>query len=187
VRRIFLDRSGNPRPVEEYEIAGRSALGALLRGDEGQELRQRFAELGSGDVLWNQMKRVGNVALFAPLFGFPAGSTDPRVAAAGSDFITITTWASAMNKAATGIREAQELLGPGGVNPDDPRVAKAREHLKSYLEDVVKDTHEHFGDPLGLIMVYIASDQTAGRRAIATGSEIEALNVSLQPELAVPA
>jgi hypothetical protein len=177
VRRIFLDNSGNPRPVEEYEDAGRSALGALLQGDEGQEFRQRYAELGAGDPLWNQMKRIGDVAGFGSLFGVTDASGDPRVAAAGSDYITITTWASAMNKAATAIRGVQDLLSAGNLVIGDPQLSKAREHLKGCLEDVVRDTHEHFGDPLGLIMVYIVSGQTAGKRVIATGTGIEPLDV----------
>lgn len=187
VRRIFLDASGMPRPVIEYENAGRSALSALLEGDQGQEFRQRFAKLGAGDSLWNQMKQIGNVALFGPLFGLPANSTDPRVAAAGADFLTITTWAAAMNKAATAIREVQELLRAGDVTSTDSRLGQAREHLKSRMESVVRDTHEHFGDPLGLIMVYVASGGSAETRAIVTGAGIEPLNVNRTPELAVPA
>jgi hypothetical protein len=187
VKRIFLDDLGHPRSVEDYENAGRSALGALLKDDRGQEFRQRFADLETGGALWNEMKRIGNVALFAPLFGLPAGSSDPRVAAAGSDFITITTWAAAMNKAAVAIHEVQSLLGGGGIQADDARLTQAREHLKSRMEDVVKDTHEHFGDPLGLIMVYIASGQSAGKTVIAAGPQIERLEVSSQSEFALHA
>lgn len=182
-RLLFLDDANRPRDVEYYETAGRSALAAVLTGDSGQEFRLRFAQLGSGDPLWNQMKQTGNTAVFAPLFGLPLDSNDPRVAAVGSDFLTITTWASAMNKAGVALREVEDLLAVGLVGADDPRLTNARAHLKSRLEDVVNDTHEHFGEPLGLLMAYVASLQAAEKSVIITGAKIETLEVSSQPEL----
>lgn len=182
-RLLFLDDAGHPRDVEYYETAGRSALAAVLAGDSGQEFRLRFAQFGSGDSLWNQMKKTGNTAVFAPLFGLPLDSNDPRVAAAGSDFLTITGWASAMNKARVALREVEDLLGGGLVGADDPRLSNARAHLKSRLEDVVNDTHEHFGEPLGLLMAYVASLQAAEKSVIISGAKIETLDVSSQPEL----
>jgi hypothetical protein len=182
VRRIFLDDSGNPRSTEEYETLGRSALGALLAGDPGQELRQRYADLSiAGTDLWNAMKRTGNRAQFGPLFGLPAGSIDPRVEAAGADFMAITDWAAAMNAAGAAIHEVEQVLAGGAVDPDDPRLTAARKRLKSRLADAVQSTHEHFGDPLGMIMVYLASGQNAEKRVLVTGDQIERLEVSSVP------
>ncbi|MGH9667163.1 MAG: hypothetical protein ACRD9L_22290, partial [Bryobacteraceae bacterium] len=179
---------GQPRPVEEFEDAGRSALGALLLGDAGQEFRQRFADLGAaGTALWNAMKKTGNTAAFGPLFGVSAGAGDPRVAAAGSDYIVITSWALAMNEAGKVIREVNDLLGGEAVAFGDPRLTAARELLKRRLADVVAHSQEHFGDPLGLIMVYVASGQNAGRHAIASGAEIEPLDATMPAPLAAGA
>ena len=176
VRRIFLDQSGNPRSIKDYETLGRSALGALLAGDEGQELRARYADLGlAGTELWNKMKQTGNTANFGPLFGLPKDSTDPRLGAAGADFIVITDWAKAMNAAAAAIRDVEAAVGGTAPGADDARVTAARESLKRRLADVVTDTHEHFGDPLGMIMVYLASGQDAGKTVLGTGDRIERL------------
>lgn len=188
VKSLFLDGSGQPRPVEEFETAGRSALGALLLGDTGQEFRQRFADVGmEGTELWNKMKKTGNTAAFGPLFGIPAGVTNPQVEAAGSDYIVITSWAAAMHEAGKAIQEVNALLGDGAVAFDDPRLTAARELLKRRLADVVGHSQDHFGDPLGLIMVYVASGQTADRRVIVTGDEIEPLDTAKSSPLAAGA
>jgi hypothetical protein len=180
VRRIFLDKLGNPRSVEDYETLGRSALGALLAGDEGQELRRRYADPASAGSteLWNRMKQTGNTAVFGPLFGFPASSKDPRVGAAGADFIAITSWASAMHAAGAAVSDVQKTLSSGALGAGDAGLTEARERLKKRMADVVKNTHEHFGDPLGMIMVYLASGQEAEKNVLVTGDKIERLHAA---------
>lgn len=188
VRQIFLDASGVPRTVQEYEDIGRSALGALLTGDDGHEFRQRYADLGlSGTTLWLEMKRVGNAASFGPLFGRPVSGTDPRLGAVASDFVMVTSWASAMNGAARAVQEVDELLSGDTIRADDKQLVKAREMLNKRITNAIKHSHDQFGDPLGLIMVYIASGQNAAKRVVASGSEIEPLDVSFLPALSAGA
>ncbi len=183
VERLFFTDDGQPRPIEDFENAGRSALGALLSGEEDSALRLRFAQLGSGDALWKQMKQVGNIAEFGPLFGLPKGTLDGNVQAAGADFVTITSWAQAMNSAAEAILDVRRTLDGAPVAIDDPRFQTARQHLKERLEAVVKDTHDEFGDPLGLLMVYVASGETAERRVLMTGQQLEKLDRSSTVEV----
>jgi len=149
--------------AEDYETIGRQALGALLKGDSGQEFRLRVAE---DDDLWKEMKRIQNRAAFPPLFGLSAGAVDPRVEAAGADFSAIQTWAFAMVAAGQAIQEVETLLGQGTVAADDPRLTQARAVLKDRLGSVVKSTREEFGDPLGMVMFFEASDRNADRRLI---------------------
>jgi hypothetical protein len=129
----------------------------------------------NGEELWRRMKETGNVAAFAPLFGFPASTSDPRVAAAGSDYLTIVEWADAMNRAGEAIHDVLGLLGGAPVPAADPRFTKAREELKKRISAVVSRTHEHFGEPLGLIMVYLAAGEQADKSVIATGDRIDRL------------
>ena len=180
VRGIFLDPAGNPRTVEDYETLGRSALGALLSGDEGQELRLRYADLGlAGNDLWERMKQTGNVAGFGELFGLSNAPGDPRVAAAGSDYIAITDWAGAMSGAASAVRDIEKQLSGAAVAANDANLAGLRQVLKKRLTGVLKKTGEHFGDPLGMIMVYLASEQKAGKIVLITGDRIERLESSV--------
>jgi hypothetical protein len=180
---LFLDEAGHPREAEYYETAGRSALKASLLGDSGQEFRERFADLANGDALWNQMKTLGNTDDFGPLFGLPLDSADPRLEAVGSDYLTIITWASAMHKAAVALSDVEALLGKGPVAIDDARLTNARDEVKKRMEEVVNDTHDHFGDPLGLLMVYVAAQESADRCVILTGPQVETLHVNSQSQV----
>ena len=84
-----------------------AALSArLLAGDRGQEFRQRVA---ADNALWLKLKETQNRAAFPPLFGLPAGTVDPRVEAAGADFMVIQNWAQAMSAAGKAIREVDAM------------------------------------------------------------------------------
>jgi hypothetical protein len=168
VRAAFLQ-------AEDYESIGRAALGALLQGDRGQEFRLRVA---TDDALWAQLKDTQNRAAFPPLFGLHAGAVDPRVEAAGADFLAIQGWARAMAAAGQATREVDALFSEGTVAVDDPRFTKAREILKERLGDVVKNTREEFGDPLGMVMFYEAAKRNADRKAVLSGPKIETLELS---------
>ena len=188
LRRVFVDDSGVPRAIDQFEEFGRSALGALLMDDEGQELRRRYADLGlAGTALWQRMKETGNVAKFGPLFGRDADSDDPQVNAAGSDYLAITGWAEAMNRAGAAIESVEALLAGGSVAGRDDRLARARATLKERLAEVVEKTHEHFGDPLGLVMFYVAAGQLAGRTVLLTGDAIPRLERSTPAPVAAGA
>ena len=175
VRAAFLKPQGMPGSVDRFEAIGRSALRALLMGDQDQTFRQRVAE---DDTLWQALKRDGNRANFPRIFGLPAGTVDPRVEAAGADFSAITSWADAMSAAAKAIQEVDSLLDSRQVSPDDPKFVQAREVLKHRLSDVVRNTKEEFGDPLGMVMFYIAANQAADRTVIVTGDQIQRLELN---------
>ena len=176
LRRVFLKDSKEPRSLEEYEAFGLSALGALIAGDEGQESRRRYTDATMAAAnLWSDMKEQGP-ANFGPVLRLPAG--DPRLGVAIADFIAITDWAKAMRAAAAAIEEVEEMLQAAEPAPDEPAIAAARERLKERLAVVVKETHDQFGDPLGMLMVYLASNQDAGKMVLVTGDDIETLEVS---------
>jgi hypothetical protein len=175
VRSAYLQPQGMSPSTAHYEQIGRSALGALLMGDEGQEFRKRLAE---DDALWARLKEVGNRAKFASVFGLPDGSLDPRVEAAGVDYSVIRDWADAMTAAGAAIGELDVLLGNTSVAPDDPRLTQARATLKNRLADVVKNTKEEFGDPLGMVMFYCATNESADKTVRITGPQIATINVT---------
>jgi hypothetical protein len=175
-KRIFLDETGNPRAEQDLETMGRLALGALLDGDAGQEFRHRIAEMSPrGNALWQRMKQTGNIASFNELFGVPLDELDPRVAAAGSDYVCITSWAAAVHEAGAAIKAVSQLL-QSQTSPADSKLNSARAQLKQRMADVVKHSEQHFGDPLGLVMVFLASGRTAECRVILTGDDVERLD-----------
>jgi hypothetical protein len=123
------------------------------------------------------MKRTGNVASFGELFGLPAGSTDPRLATAGTDYIVITEWARAMSAAAAAVFDVEQALTDNSVEVNEATLTRMRQMLKGRLVSVVRKTSGHFGDPLGMIMVYVASGESAARSAVMTGDGIERLEI----------
>jgi hypothetical protein len=82
-----------------------------------------------------------------------------------------------MCAAATAIEEVEDSIPADGVL-DDANLAAARERLKRRLADVVKETHDHFGDPLGMMMVYVASGENAEKTVLVNGDAIETVQVS---------
>ena len=128
--------------------------------------------------LWSRLKETQNRAAFPPLFGLAAGTVDPRVEAAGADFLVIQSWAHAMSAAVEAIREVDALIAGSPLAADDARLTKAREILKQRLGDVVKNTREEFGDPLGMVMFYEAAQGNADRKIVSTGEKIETIELS---------
>ncbi|MDE3168357.1 MAG: hypothetical protein KGN36_21325, partial [Acidobacteriota bacterium] len=147
-RALFLDAGGGPRAVEEYEAVGRLAL-QLLVPEEGDDSFRRAPAIR--DDLWARMKELGN-ANFGQLF--PAVQTG----AIGADYLSIRWWADSMHGAAVLVAE---ILQPGAANSEDLRGQLAR-----HLRQVVKDAHEEFGDPWGLVAMWLVAPQ----RAVAGGS-----------------
>ena len=177
VGKTFLDDAGGCRAVPYFENAGRSALGALIAGRPGQEFRAMFASLGSGDALWQKMKDTGNVSEFGPLFGLASGELDPRIATVGTDYLVITSWAKAMSNAARAIYQVESLLSGSSSAPEDERFSRARGELSKRMTEVTRDTHDEFGHPLGLLMVYVASGQRAEKRFLMTGDSIPTIDL----------
>jgi hypothetical protein len=96
----------------------------------------------------------------------------PELGAVVADYLTIIDWAQAMNLAARALAEVNAAL----VSDNSVAgVEKAREHLKKRLAGVAAKSREHFGDPLGLVMVYVAAGEDAEVGVRMTGSEIETL------------
>jgi hypothetical protein len=117
------------------------------------------------------------VSEFGPLFGIPSGQLDPRIATVGTDYLVITSWAKAMANAAMAIYQVESLLSGSSPAPEDERFSRARGELSKRMAEVTRDTHDEFGDPLGLLMVYVASGQRAEKRFLMTGDSIPTIDL----------
>ncbi len=184
IRSLFLDEAGRPRSSQFFENAGRSALAAMLAGRKGQEFRLSYASLGSGDELWGKMKQLGNVTEFGPLFGVPKGQSDNRVSAVGVDYEVITSWAKAMTGAASAVYEVESLFGDLALQVDNEQLSRARQELSKRMADVTSQTHDEFGDPLGLLMVYVAANENGAKRVLVTGDRMQSIDLSSETQLA---
>jgi hypothetical protein len=159
---LFLDNGGRPRPIEEYENAGRGALQLLVPEGGDQAYRRRPA---IDDGLWQQMKTTGQPG-FARLF---PGLNAVAVGVITADYTTIMWWSQAM-------RDTAELLSAmraqSTANPADPQFRRLRADLAKHLKEVAANTREEFGQPWGMVAMDLVSGRRADARIRITGSRL---------------
>jgi len=181
VRDAFLKPGGQPPLEESYAQIGRAGLKKLLEGDAGQPYRWALA---SDPAVWTAFEKTGNRTQFPGIFGLRADTMDPRLDAAGTDYYAITGWASAMAAASRALAEIDALVGAGPVKADAPNVQQARQLLKKRLEQVVKNTKDEFGEPLGLILFYYAANRNGAACMRVTGPQIQTRKFHGDPAVA---
>jgi hypothetical protein len=140
---LFLRADSTPRPVEEYEAAGRQAIRHLVPAGADDDFRLRPA---TDDGLWAQMKDQGpaNFRQF-----FPAA----HEGAVRADYLTIRWWADEMRETAVLV---ERILKPGAAN-----TPALRADLAKHLAGVASRAREEFGAPWGLLAMYLVSGGTA--------------------------
>ncbi|MCC6588117.1 MAG: hypothetical protein IT168_15595 [Bryobacterales bacterium] len=175
-----------PKPQHVFEDAGRSALGALVAGDEDRKFSALFAGLGlKGNELWDKMKRLGFAEAYQAFgLGKLEAQSNAAFQAAVTDFLTILNWAQAMAQAAAAAADVRTLLKGETVASDDPRFEEGRKRLQTRMSAVVAKTGEHFGDPLGLVMVEVASHNAGKVEGIVTSEATGRMVLGVPEEIA---
>jgi hypothetical protein len=136
---LFLREDGTPRPVEEYESVGRTAMRLLVPPDGDDAFRLRPL---SDDALWSQMKDLGP-ANFRQLFS----QTQAPVIAA--DYLAINWWADTMSETAVLV---EAILRPGAADSEN-----LRKDLAKHLIKAAARAHAQFGLPWGLVAMFLVS------------------------------
>jgi hypothetical protein len=154
VEALFLV-GGKARSEEDYEKAGREALGLLVQADDPDDYRRQPV---TNDALWKKMKSQGQFN-FRSLFP----SLKPhQVQIIAADYTLIRWWAMAMRKLGEKLEEINQYFA---VNPNpDPanhQFKSLRKQLAKELASVAATTRAEFGDPWGLV----AMDLVSGRKA----------------------
>ncbi|MEZ5403550.1 MAG: hypothetical protein R2729_27975 [Bryobacteraceae bacterium] len=155
-RRVFLRPSGSARPRADFEDAGRHALLLLEGGDEADSGR---AQLGSDDVLYRAIANVGShqgAVAAMKARGVAAGLQEAMY----TDYLAIAWWADAMRTLAEDLAELDRFRNeaPDGLPVDAANAyRKLRKRLQDHLGDVVSRTKPLFGEPWGLVAMFVAS------------------------------
>ncbi|PWT96800.1 MAG: hypothetical protein C5B51_32665 [Terriglobia bacterium] len=152
-RALFLKADGTPRPLGDYETAGRRAVAALVPPDGADAFRLRPA---TDDQLWSQMKDKGPANFGQLLPATEAEGVRP-------DYLAIQWWAQSMRDT------AQILASMSQGTPGDPEFDKRRQQLGSHLEDVAAKAHVLFGSPWGLVAMFLVSGKKDGTELHITG------------------
>ena len=141
---LFLE-NGEPRPLEQYENAGREAI-LLLTPEGGPDGHRRLP--AADGAFWARMKQAGPFN-FKPLF---PGLRDIEIQAIAADYTTIRWWADAMRGTAAKLAELRAFLAANpGIPWTDTRFGKLRQALAGHLREVARNTREQFGEPWGLV------------------------------------
>jgi hypothetical protein len=156
---LFLNSSGQAREQVEYEKVGRVAMALLLpAGDPINDARRLPL---TDDVIWNQMKAVGQPNSFGGLFanqGFNAN----QLADITSDYTLIMWWAPAMCSMGEALAHLLTFMTQNPHwDPENNTFKKLRTDLENKMAAVAKNTQSQFGEPWGLLALDLASGQKA--------------------------
>jgi hypothetical protein len=159
---MFLT-NGVPRKQSEYERIGRSVLSSLLLPPPGAPDADgyRRAVLDS-DSIWSALDDTGNVAAFGTVPQLAGIKNDTvRLNVVGSDYITVSWWASNMAAAAKQLATVKSLVASGPTALNGNALSKQMEALRSRFAGVVANSQMHFDLPFGITALAAAAGSTA--------------------------
>jgi hypothetical protein len=153
---LFLQSTGQPRGLDEYESIGRQALELLIvpGGDDSFRLQGL-----QDDAVWQKVKATGGTLVnLAQVFpGLDASSQIPVIA---GDYVLIEWWGNAMFKLAQSLSVAKRFFSqqpPPAANSAPAKQVQAE--LWRQMAEVASNTHDRFSDPWGLLAMDLASRQ----------------------------
>jgi hypothetical protein len=156
-RALFLDPQGNARPQSEYEDLGREAMAATIVPD-GSIGDARLRPLRD-DAIWGAMQE--GTTTFSTVLrerGFAA----EYVPAISSDYLAIKWWASAMHEVGEALGRVLAFFSrQPTADVGNHEIAQLRKDLDRKLSTVAANTHDHFAEPWGFLVMDLASGRKA--------------------------
>jgi len=155
---MFLDGSGQPRAIGDFERIARLALAALLPADDPIRSFRRMPL--SSDATWARIRDLGSddLAVLPDQIRH-----DPRMLAlVQGDIVTVKWWARAMHTAAAVLVEMRTFLGDKDASTlfTSADFRKKRDELTRALGNVVATTEARFDDPWHVIAMAAAAGHT---------------------------
>lgn len=161
-RSVFLTGDGQARPRKDFEQIGRRALLLLEQDDPDDRAR---ALLGSNDKLYRALVAAGShqaaMNELANVLIRKRPIPETMREAMYTDYLAIEWWADSMAALAETLAELRGAQDP----------AASRKKLQDRLADVVSKTKPLFGEPWGLVAMFLASGSKAGAHVRITSDE----------------
>ncbi|MFL6354668.1 MAG: hypothetical protein ACJ74Z_22840 [Bryobacteraceae bacterium] len=156
-RALFLDLQGNARPQSEYEDLGRQAMAATIIPDASVgDARLRPLR---DDALWGAMQE--GTPTFPTVLG-AHGFASEYIPAISSDYTAIKWWAGAMHDVGEALARVLEFFDKQpAADAGNHEVAQLRKELDKKLSGVAANTHDHFAEPWGFLVMDLASGRKA--------------------------
>jgi hypothetical protein len=156
-RALFLDLQGNVRPESEYDNLGREAMAATILPD-GSVGDARLRPLRD-DAIWGAMQEgTPTFPTVLRAHGFAA----EYIPAISSDYIAIKWWATAMHEVGEALAGVLEFFRKQPTaDAGNHEIASLRKELDKKLSSVAANTHDHFAEPWGFLVMDLASGRKA--------------------------
>jgi hypothetical protein len=149
-RALFLQADGTPHLLGEYETAGRRAITCLVLPDGDDAFRLKPA---TDDALWKKMKTLGQ-------FNFHQLFPPEEVGGVSTDYVAIRWWADSMFGTAGILAQMDRFFSGGSPSPDNPEFQNLRQQLASHMRDVAAKAEPLFGQPWGLVAMFLVGQRS---------------------------
>jgi hypothetical protein len=179
---LFLDQ-GQVLPQSFYEQIGRQAMAATLPpSDPDDPIRQaRLLPLTNSKV-WDSMSG-GQTTFRSVLSAYK--SNEVELSDIIGDYSIIKWWAQAMHDLGVALADMQAFLKSNDVkDPNNNTFIRKRTDLDQKLERVLRQTHNRFAEPWGLVAMDMASRQRSDTSVLLTSPR---LSISLSRKAQIDA
>jgi len=161
---LFFDRNG-ARPFTDYQKIGRQASRALPPPDVPAEILKARQDALQDDALWSQMTAKGDFQDVRAILKDRLGDVwgfDAIAKLIYSDYIIIDWWGRAMSNVAKPLADLRAYLKSQTVtDPNNNTLSKLRGNLNKQLTAALKEVHDQFAEPWGLVAMDLACGQQA--------------------------
>ncbi len=149
--KLFLDASGNPRTIADYQEVGRKTL--LLA--PGLGLDPKFIACLNNPATWQQLINVGSTQGIYQILGADLANTPVWAVYAGTCTLHTVYWASAMHSAAQALQDVLQYLkaNPGNNTLQDANFQKKRKTFAGQLQSAIQKA-SLFNDEFRLMALY---------------------------------
>jgi hypothetical protein len=167
---LFLDGSGAPRSISDFEFVGRQAL--LLT--PGLGLNPVFQQALADNDQWAALVDAGSANNVFEQLGVDIASPPAWAQLAFDWSVHVQFWASAMHSAGQALQAVSQYVKdhPGADLLDDGKFQNRRQTFASQLKNAIQKT-PMFNDSLGLISMVQASTPVGKSVTITYGGKTE--------------
>jgi hypothetical protein len=161
---LFFDRNG-ARLLMDYEKIGRQASRQTPPPDVPEEILRVRQDALQDDVLWSQMTAKGDFQHVRAILKDRLGDVwgfDTIANLIYSDYTIVEWWGRAMSNVAKPLEDLRTYLKNQTVtDPNSNTLSKMRGNLNKQLTAAIKEVHDQFAEPWGLVAMDLASGQKA--------------------------
>ncbi len=185
---LFFDQTGTARSFANYQAIGRQASLRTPPPDLPADILKARQDALGDDTMWKQMTEKGDFqdveAILRSRFG-NVWAFDTITDLIYSDYKIINWWARAMSNVAKPLSALRAYLeDQPAADPNSNTLSRLRGGLNKQLSAAIKEVHDQFAEPWGVVAMDLASGQRAEARFLIESS---GLKVRLQRELATKA